>query len=264
MTNITTAPESAIALDGMKTTSLIVAEAFGKRHDNLISAIESLDVPRDYHLLNFKESIRRVSSGKGAVRKFKTYEITRDGFSLLVMGFTGKKAMGWKIKFLEAFNAMEASLSQSAALPPQTLSPASQLKLRKAVADKAQGSRLAFSAIYQSLYTHFQVAKYDQIRESDLSAALAFIQGLEIKVPELAAPSAGLNLGVKVDYSAPASHESITSGLYRLSQALAYKGQGDAAYICEGAMELLSYYYSQIEQIRLLIAGNAARNRSAI
>ena len=150
-----------------------------------------------------------------------------------------------------------------AALPPQTLSPASQLKLRKAVADKAQGSRLKFSAIYQSLYTHFQVAKYDQIRESNLSAALAFIQGLEIKVPELAGPSADLNLGVKVDYSAPTSHESITSGLYRLSQALTYKGQGDAAYICEGAMELLSHYYSQIEQIRLLIAGNAARNRSA-
>ena len=149
------------------------------------------------------------------------------------------------------------------ALPPQTLSPASQLKLRRAVADKAQGSRLKFSAIYQSLYTHFQVAKYDQIRESNLSAALAFIQGLEIKVPELAGPSGGLNLGVKVDYSAPASHESITSGLYRLSQALTYKGQGDAAYICEGAMELLSHYYSQIEQIRLLIAGNTARNRSA-
>ena len=60
MTNITTAPESAIVLDGMKTTSLIVAEAFGKRHDNLISAIESLDLPKEYHFLNFKEMVCNV------------------------------------------------------------------------------------------------------------------------------------------------------------------------------------------------------------
>ena len=40
----------------------------------------------------------------------KCYDITRDGFSLLVMGFTGKKALEWKIKYIEAFNSMERQL----------------------------------------------------------------------------------------------------------------------------------------------------------
>lgn len=41
---------------------------------------------------------------------YKCYDITRDGFSLLVMGFTGQKALEWKIKYIEAFNSMERQL----------------------------------------------------------------------------------------------------------------------------------------------------------
>lgn len=45
-------------------------------------------------------------------RKYKEYLVTRDGFSLLAMGFSGEKALKWKLKYIEAFNAMESELKR--------------------------------------------------------------------------------------------------------------------------------------------------------
>jgi len=89
------------------TTSLIVADVFGKKHKNVLQAIEGLvaDLPQQ-HRLNFKP----VSIDDLYGRKQPAYEITRDGFSLLAMGFTGKKALEFKLKFLDAFNKMERAL----------------------------------------------------------------------------------------------------------------------------------------------------------
>jgi Rha family phage regulatory protein len=95
------------------TTSLIVAEKFGKRHDNVIIAIKKLiaECPDPaFSLLNFEERKFEYKAGKGQVREAIYYEITRDGFSLLVMGFTGSEALAWKLKFIAAFNALEAEV----------------------------------------------------------------------------------------------------------------------------------------------------------
>ena len=59
---------------------------------------------------NFALMMREVPGPKGAIRQEPYYEITRDGFSLLVMGFTGKEALAWKLKFIAAFNALEAEV----------------------------------------------------------------------------------------------------------------------------------------------------------
>ncbi|MGV6840582.1 MAG: Rha family transcriptional regulator [Planktomarina sp.] len=96
----------------MKTTSLCIARHFGKRHDNLLDRIDKLKIPDDYRDLNFKETFRNVPGPNGATRKERYYELTRDGFVLVVMGFTSAKAMDWRIKFLDAFNAMEAHLAK--------------------------------------------------------------------------------------------------------------------------------------------------------
>lgn len=107
--------ESALISRDFKTTSLIVAEKFGKRHDHVIRSIEALDLPEAYRLLNFGETvIERPNPSGGAPIRSKAYTMTRDGFSLLVMGFTGKRALGWKIRFLEAFNEMERQIAHSA------------------------------------------------------------------------------------------------------------------------------------------------------
>ena len=89
------------------TDSRTVAATFGKEHRNVIAAIKRLDIPADFNALNFKPV--EYTDEKGERRP--CYHITRDGFVLLVMGFTGKKAMAFKIKYIEAFNAMERALA---------------------------------------------------------------------------------------------------------------------------------------------------------
>lgn len=101
MTNTLT---NAVAVsDGKVTTSsLKIAEVFGKRHDDVMRTIESLQVPDDFKKRNFAELETPYQNGLGKEVKRKAYQITRDGFTLLVMGFTGAKAMEFKIAYLEA------------------------------------------------------------------------------------------------------------------------------------------------------------------
>jgi Rha family phage regulatory protein len=103
-----TLDESVLISPDLKTTSLIVAEKFGREHRNVARAIDNLEIPNDFRLLNFAQGIYTDRNGDDQ----RCFDMTRDGFALLVMGFTGKKAVEWKIKFLEAFNAMEKALSQ--------------------------------------------------------------------------------------------------------------------------------------------------------
>jgi Rha family phage regulatory protein len=114
------APTLAI-VDGIPTTtSLEVAQHFGKRHDNVLQAIQSLraQVGPD-HALNFQEMVNEVQIGSGATRQHPAYRLTRDGFTLLAMGFTGKKALAFKLAYIEAFNRMEAELRQRPAQMPE-------------------------------------------------------------------------------------------------------------------------------------------------
>ncbi|EAI0963867.1 hypothetical protein C6T04_00920 [Campylobacter coli] len=97
--------ELEVANDQVTTTSLDIAAVFNKRHDNIIAKIETF--PKDsFTDLNFKASKYIDSTG----RILPCYKITRDAFSLLVMGFTGEKAYKWKIEFIKAFNEMEKRL----------------------------------------------------------------------------------------------------------------------------------------------------------
>ena len=87
-------------------TSRQVAEHFGKQHKNVLQAIRNLECSDEFTRLNFQPFKINDLTGEGTSH----YEMTRDGYSMLAMGFTGKQAMEWKIKFLEAFNAMEQRL----------------------------------------------------------------------------------------------------------------------------------------------------------
>lgn len=90
------------------TTSLKVAEAFGKRHDNVISKLKRLDCSPEFNALNFKEVEYIDSKGE----KRPSYEMTKDGFIFLVMGFTGKQAAAIKEAYINAFNQMAEELQR--------------------------------------------------------------------------------------------------------------------------------------------------------
>ena len=88
--------------------SKTIADAFGKTHQHVLRDISVLIKKTG----SFGESNFGLSSYLSLQnKKLECYEMTRDGFSLLAMGFTGQKAMEWKIKYLEAFNQMEKMLS---------------------------------------------------------------------------------------------------------------------------------------------------------
>lgn len=92
------------------TTSLRVAEVFGKQHKDVLKAVKSLDCSEEFHKRNFALMQKSIKIGNGAERKSPMYYITRDGFMFLVMGFTGKTAAKWKEAYIKAFNEMEAKI----------------------------------------------------------------------------------------------------------------------------------------------------------
>lgn len=94
-------------------TSLQVAEVFEKRHDNVLRDIEHIlsQVPENFIKLNFEEYAAEYRAGFG-MRKTPTYILTKDAFTLLTMGYTGEKAMRFKIAYIERFNEMERQLRE--------------------------------------------------------------------------------------------------------------------------------------------------------
>ena len=89
------------------TTSLVVAQVFGKEHRRVLQTIRELDCSEEFAQHNFVQSTYLNSQNK----PMPQIQITRDGFSFLVMGFTGAKAGVWKEKFINAFNQMESKLT---------------------------------------------------------------------------------------------------------------------------------------------------------
>lgn len=88
------------------TTSVAVAEYFGKRHDNVIQKIKLLDCSSEFNALNFKDVTYTDAKGE----KRPAYQITKNGFVFLVMGFTGKRAAAFKEIYIAEFDRMENEL----------------------------------------------------------------------------------------------------------------------------------------------------------
>lgn len=150
MTQSTLALAPTIAVvDGKPTTlSTDVARHFGKRHDDVLRAIRNLlpQLNAD-HARNFAEMVIEVEitgarNFAETCRKSPAYRLTRDGFTLLAMGFTGKKALAFKLAYIDAFNKMEAELQKPAHDPER-------LELAFAMATEAVAGvhRAVFNAV---------------------------------------------------------------------------------------------------------------------
>ena len=115
MQNLPIKPIVGVNDNIITTTSMNIAEVFGKRHDHVLRALDKLveDIKNsgEDHLPNFGETVfsRKNPSG-GAPIESRMFNVTRDGFTLLVMGFTGEKALKFKLAYIKAFNMMEREL----------------------------------------------------------------------------------------------------------------------------------------------------------
>lgn len=99
--------------DGKRTTSsVIVAEHFGKRHADVVKSIESIIarnncLPEDIRKSSFiSDQFTRAKYKDAAGRSRTMYRMNYDGFAMLVMGFNGEEAHRWKTKFIIAFNML--------------------------------------------------------------------------------------------------------------------------------------------------------------
>ncbi len=135
-------PSSAAALSNLinvsekgdvpMTTSLKVAEIFGKMHKNVLQAIDNLDCSKEFKERNFQPCVYEAKSGFG-YRKFRMYRLTRDGFVLLTMGFTGAKAAQFKQWYIAEFNRMEQQLRKMRQHDePKTMLEALELAIKRA------------------------------------------------------------------------------------------------------------------------------------
>lgn len=94
--------------DKLVTDSLTVAKSFGKQHKNVLRAYDTLQCSAEFSRLNFEPSDYVDERGKPQ----RMVKLTKDGFVMLVMGFTGEKAMAFKEAYIAAFNAMAAYIAQ--------------------------------------------------------------------------------------------------------------------------------------------------------
>lgn len=117
------------------TSSLQIAEAFEKNHKDVLEAIrDKMSTAENSALLEmFYEDTYVAGNGK----RNKMYYMNRDGFTFLAMGFTGKKADEFKLKYIEAFNQMEAQIK----IDTKNLSP--ELQMFKGLFDSLAKQELA-------------------------------------------------------------------------------------------------------------------------
>ena len=137
-----------------------IAENFGKSHDNVLKGIENLigglvkinDTPgllkNEHTPMFYKTEYTHEQNGQ----TYPMYLMNRDGFSLLVMGFTGKAALEWKLKYIQAFNEMEKKLST-----PQMPKLSKELQALFLLDDRTQRQEQRITALENNM-----VVDYDQ------------------------------------------------------------------------------------------------------
>ncbi|MCG9101588.1 Rha family transcriptional regulator [Laribacter hongkongensis] len=175
---ITFAPQDVISIvnNEPRTTSLKVAEVFGKLHKNVMQKIENLDCSSEFASANFSANARLEQIGGGAQREFKYYEMTKDGFMFLVMGFTGKKAAQIKEAYINAFNWMAAQLFAKPVAPKTSADERSPL--RAAVSLLVGKRSLMYPEAYALVHQRFGVEHIDQLTPDQATQAVEYVHRL--------------------------------------------------------------------------------------
>ncbi|GAB5056291.1 hypothetical protein COSHB9_06780 [Companilactobacillus alimentarius] len=107
------------------TSSLQVAETFNKNHRDVLRAVDDLKegVAQNWADLFCEDTYTHPQNKQ----QYRIIYMNRDGFTLLAMGFTGKKAMKFKLKYIEAFNKMESHIKTGGFKVPSTMAEALRL-----------------------------------------------------------------------------------------------------------------------------------------
>jgi Rha family phage regulatory protein len=169
------APSLTIENGQVTTTSLQVAEHFGKLHKNVLRAIENLECSAEFYQLNFEPVITEYKNGKGGTQQATTFRITRDGFVFLAMGFTGKEAAQWKEAYITAFNKMECELR--AGHDYTRINPEQAQHLRELVELVAATGKQSHGETWARLQRKFKVNSYHELAVAKFGEACDYLRG---------------------------------------------------------------------------------------
>lgn len=140
------------------TTSLLVAERFGKDHKDVLKAIRNLECSEEFSRRNFAPSNYQLRG-----KDYPMYIMTKDGFSFLVMGFTGLSAAKFKEEYIDQFNKMEAAMR---AQTPQLLPTYAQRILSEPTKSVPKGYWSVFDRSHKIML--FVEAKIGSVNKFDL------------------------------------------------------------------------------------------------
>lgn len=177
------APALEVTEGQITTTSLQIAEHFGKAHRDVVRAIENIECSKEFRLRNFAQSSFESEMPNGGKRKHKAYRLSRDGFVFLAMGFTGKDAARWKEAYIAAFNKMEAELQGRNSRPANPaidytrISPAQAQDLKELVHAIAAAKVQTFSETWARLHKKFRVNSYLDLPAAQFEEASAYLLG---------------------------------------------------------------------------------------
>lgn len=180
VSTLTTKPSTEVSVEifeGKATTSsLDVAKHFRKLHKDVLKRIGTLDCSEEFHKRNFAPMTIKVPVGNGAQREEPAYRMSRDGFTFLCMGFTGKEAAKWKESYINAFNKMEQVLiEQPESLAHQHLLKFA-LKTLELMRDRTHG-RPPRPSTEQVVQNYLAVESLDQATPDQIKQAVNFLQG---------------------------------------------------------------------------------------
>lgn len=162
------------------TSSRIVAEYFGKRHNDVLRGIRDLIEKNTDLSKSFIAREEQVETGNGASRSNPVSLMDQKGFCILAMGFTGAKALEFKCAFYDEFERMKHELEA-----PTTITPAEQRAIQREVAIRAHKTSSNYRTIYRAIKARYQIARYDQLPRTQLEDCLDFIREVELDVPEV-------------------------------------------------------------------------------
>ena len=180
-------PSAFQVIEGRPVTSSIkVAEYFGKNHRDVLRAIAQLcEKKGELRERNFALT-RKINKIGAVTRETPFYWMDRKGFCILAMGFTGAKALDFKCAFYDEFERMERELHPTIDSLPESvyLTDEHAYAIMNAVAQRAKNVGAHYQTIYRALKARYQVPKYSHIRDVDFEDAMRFIQTVDLSVPE--------------------------------------------------------------------------------
>lgn len=171
------------------TSSIKVAEYFGKQHKDVLESIRKLVglKPEFERERNFSltQEIKKLGA---TMRKIPFYWMDRKGFSILAMGFTGAKALDFKCAFYDEFERMEAQLrAQKQIESGDTITNAQQVAIQQAVARRAKKTAVYYQTIYRAIKARYQIPRYTELKQSQFEDCMRFIETVDLSVPEVPA-----------------------------------------------------------------------------